>query len=216
MRRSVGCRRQEVALRTAILYMNGGHKEANLTFRVRFKTKQYNAGRMTYRYRVLLFPASSGGSGEQARRRKAVATKETRTRPGTGLLPRSATARRSVRARIVGPQPANGHTFDGVVVAVWGVFLSPKCNNCRSVALPGDPQAFATNGGILRGVPEHPALSARDGRMSAHPGRRDFLRDYTEINKISWRWAATLGSIVYMNNFRVCNLYPSCLELVLK
>jgi hypothetical protein len=41
-------------------------KEANLTFRVRFKTKQYNAGTMTYRYHVLLFPASSGGSGEQA------------------------------------------------------------------------------------------------------------------------------------------------------
>jgi hypothetical protein len=41
------------------------------------------------------------------------------------------------------------------------------------------PQAFATNGGILRGVPEQPARSARSGLMSAHPGRWELLRDYT-------------------------------------
>jgi hypothetical protein len=40
-------------------------KEANLTFRVRYKTKQFNAGALTYRYHVLLFPAASGGAGEQ-------------------------------------------------------------------------------------------------------------------------------------------------------
>jgi hypothetical protein len=86
----------------------------------------------------------------------------------------------------------------------------------RNVVLPGDPQAFATNGGILRGVPEQPARSARSGRMSAHPGRWDFLRDYTEINKIFWRWPAMLGSIVNINISDVRNLWLSKSELLLK
>jgi hypothetical protein len=86
----------------------------------------------------------------------------------------------------------------------------------RSGALPGDPQAFATNGGMLRGVPEQPACSARSGRMSAHPGRWVFLRDYTEINKIFWRLPAMLDSIVNINISGVRNLWLSSSELLLK
>jgi hypothetical protein len=45
----------------------GMQKEANLTFRVRYKTKQLNAATLTYRYHLLLFPFRAGsGTGEQA------------------------------------------------------------------------------------------------------------------------------------------------------
>jgi hypothetical protein len=40
-------------------------KEANLTFRVRYTTKPSSSGTVTNRYHLLLFPAPSGGTGEQ-------------------------------------------------------------------------------------------------------------------------------------------------------
>jgi hypothetical protein len=42
-------------------------KEADLTFRVRVKTKQMSGATATFRYHLLLFPAPSGGTGEQAK-----------------------------------------------------------------------------------------------------------------------------------------------------
>jgi hypothetical protein len=42
-------------------------KEADLTFRVRVKTKQMSGATATSRYHLLLFPAPSGGTGEQAK-----------------------------------------------------------------------------------------------------------------------------------------------------
>ena len=42
-------------------------KEANLTFRVRVKTKLSSGGTTTLRYHLLLFPAPSEGSGEPAK-----------------------------------------------------------------------------------------------------------------------------------------------------
>jgi hypothetical protein len=42
-------------------------KEADLTFRVRVKTKRGNESTLTFRYHLLLFPAPSGGTGEQAK-----------------------------------------------------------------------------------------------------------------------------------------------------
>ena len=40
-------------------------KGANLTYRVRYKTKPISSGTETHRYHLLLFPAPSGGTGEQ-------------------------------------------------------------------------------------------------------------------------------------------------------
>jgi hypothetical protein len=42
-------------------------KEANLTFRLRVKTKQISGGTVTLRYHLLLFPAPFGGTGEQTK-----------------------------------------------------------------------------------------------------------------------------------------------------
>jgi hypothetical protein len=42
-------------------------KEANLTFRLRVKTKHNSGATETLRYHPLLFPAPSGGTGEQAK-----------------------------------------------------------------------------------------------------------------------------------------------------
>jgi hypothetical protein len=40
-------------------------QEANLTFRVRYRSKNSSSSMWTYRYHLLLFPAVSGSSGEQ-------------------------------------------------------------------------------------------------------------------------------------------------------
>jgi hypothetical protein len=123
-----------------------------------------------------------------------------------------------VRARFGQGSSARNQVTGTRSTELWWRHSLPlfEVQQLRSVVLPGDPQAFATNGGILRGLPEQPARSARSGRMSARPVRWNFLGDYTEINKLFWRWAAMLGSIVYINISCVRNLYLSYLELVLK
>jgi putative ABC transport system substrate-binding protein len=60
----------------------------------------------------------------------------------------------------------------------------------RSVVLPGDPQAFATNGGILRGVPEQPGSPEADAFRLA--GLRQGLKEGGFVEgqnlTIEYRW----------------------------
>jgi hypothetical protein len=67
--------------------------------------------------------------------------------------------------------------FAGVVGDLEGVIgdlqIADKCNKLRSGALPGNPQAFATNGGILREVhlDQHPAGRPSYGKYSEEVSR---------------------------------------------
>jgi hypothetical protein len=155
MRRSVGCRRQEVALRTAIVVREG-----------------WTEGSEPYVSSALQDAAIMYCSFP---------------RP-----PEDPESR---------PPPQSG-SDEGDTNKAW--------HRIASSLGDGPPSGEGEVRVVCRNILHSPHAAA------ACPRRRDFLRDYTEINKISWRWAATLGSIVYINNSRVPNLCLSCLELVLK